>query len=201
MIVGEKVLQFPWSGGKTCKVKMKPSRKDAGACLGTEGKAFRRKSCAHETIDGIFLLDRRNWWKSGSDEGPVTFVAGSLLNPLPDQFLLFILEFLVSLRRRHDLIRVIGADAVMKFALLDLARNDGLVFQGILTDVEAEFCLSSFLIGPVARIALACQKRADFLVEVHRLKGQERDRREDEKSHHRSTVHSQTLRNPATFRS
>ena len=58
----------------------------------------------------------------------------------------------------------------MKFALVDLPRNDNLVLQGIGTDVEAEFCLSSCLVGPVASIALACQQRSNFTVEINRLR-------------------------------
>ena len=72
---------------------------------------------------------------NGRNEGPVLVVLRSLLDPFLEQILFLLRERGMRLGRRHDLLRVVRADAVMKFALLDLARNDDLVLQGILTDV------------------------------------------------------------------
>ena len=97
-------------------------------------------------------------------------VLRAFFDPLIEQILFLGREGGMRLGRGHDFFRVFRADAVMKFALVDLPRNDNLVLQGIGTDVEAEFCLSSFLVGPVASIALACQQRSDFTVEINRLR-------------------------------
>ena len=127
----------------------------------------------NEGIDSVALplrVLRRRSGGNGMNEGPVLVVLRALLDPFLEQVLFLGREGGMRLGRGHDLLRVVRADAVMKFALLDLARNDDLVLQGILPDVQAEFCLSSFLVGPVASIALACKKRTDFTVEINRLR-------------------------------
>ena len=124
----------------------------------------------NEGIDSVTLPLRhfgRRSGGNGGNEGPVLLVFRSFLDPLIEQILFFCSQRGMRFRRGHDLLRVVRADAVMKFALLDLSRNNGIILQGILTDVEAQFGLPSLFVGAVTSIAFACQKRSDFTVEIN----------------------------------
>ena len=112
----------------------------------------------NEGIDSVTLPLRIFCWRIGSNgrnEGPVFLILRSFLDPLVEQIFFLGRKRGVGFGRGHDLIRIVRTDAVMKFALFDLARNDDLAFQGALTDVEAQLCLSSLLVRPMASIALA----------------------------------------------
>ncbi len=160
-------------GGQTDQVEIKSSdqRIPVGFFRWIQvvlGKIVRDEGIDRITDPSLFSL--RYLGRGRRREGPVLVVLRAFFDPLIEQVLFLGREGGMRLGRGHDLFRVVRADAVMKFALLDLAGNDDLVLQGILPDVETEFCLSSFLVGPVASIALACQQRSDFTVEINRLR-------------------------------
>ena len=78
---------------------------------------------------------------------------------------------LLRFGRRHDVVRVVGKDAVDDFALVGLTGDDGefarLAFTvGRFREVEAEFTFTRMVVHAVASEAMLGEDRADFLVEV-----------------------------------
>ena len=61
-------------------------------------------------------------------------------------------------------------DAVMKLAVLDRTGHDDIVFPGFLTNIEPEFCFSTFLVRAVTGIALGRQQRSTSLLKSRACK-------------------------------
>jgi hypothetical protein len=60
-------------------------------------------------------------------------------DPLPQQILLRIAEFLVRIRRRHQIVFVGGENAVDQLALIRFAGDNRAFLQGDFADIKPEF--------------------------------------------------------------
>ena len=180
-LVADEGIRLFGGGGQTDQVEIEATHQTVAIGLGRRLEIMLCEVFENEGIDFVTLPLRIFCGRiggNGRNEGPVFLVFRSFLNPLVEQVLFILCERGVGLGRGHDLIGVIGADAVMKFALFYLARNDDLAFQGILADIESQFCLPSLFVWTMASIALAGQQGTDFPIEINALQWEGRQNQE-----------------------
>jgi len=92
--------------------------------------------------------------------------AGS--NPAFEQVFLFLRQDFVCLGRRHQVIRVRCGDPVNQRTCLRLARNDCLLLQGRLADVQPQVGLAGLGIRAVTLKTVLRQNRLNVAVEFDR---------------------------------
>jgi hypothetical protein len=118
----------------------------------------------HEVVDGMFASgDGRFDWLF---IGPVLLVGGTLLDPFFQDGLLTLGELLVRVRRRHEVVFVIGEDAGDEFAVAYFAGNEGFGLYGLVAEVEAEIGLAMLRVVAVAVEAVVAQNGPDIAVKL-----------------------------------
>ena len=108
-----------------------------------------------EGIDLVsFSLQPRNLRLLRGNERPVLLIDGALLDPLLDRLLLVLGQLSVGVGRRHDLIVVLGGDALPGFTVREISGNDGpvpsKVGQSAFRRIKPEVRLPLFLVEAVA---------------------------------------------------
>ena len=104
-------------------------------------------------------------------------VQRALGDPLRQQLLLPRREILVRIRRRHLLIRIVGGNPVDQFAVVGIARREGVPGQRDLAHIEPELGLTMLFVRPVAVVALVRKDGTDVAIEIglgwagHRWRG------------------------------
>ena len=158
-----------------------------------------------EAVDGVLgpggVGDFRQRGLLRGDERPVRLPGGALFDPALDQRDLGGLEGLVLLGRRHDLLFVLGDDALEERALVRLALDDGRrFFLAVLGHarceeagfgIEAEARLAGGGIGAVAVEAVFGHDRADVAVELDLLFGREGGGREKRQERQEGLTHGE----------
>jgi len=101
----------------------------------------------------------------------VRLVLGTLDDPVVQQFFFVVAELLASVRRRHQVVLVIGCDAGEQFTPARGAGHDRRVAveisQRAFAGVEAQIGLAVAGIRPVAGEAFVGKNRADIAVELN----------------------------------
>ena len=95
----------------------------------------------------------------------------ALGDPALEQILLRAGEFLVRVRRRHEVIGVLGEDAFDELARVRLAGDESLGGDGGLAHIEAELGLALLLVRAVAVKAVVGKNRPDVAVVIDLLGG------------------------------
>ncbi len=159
----------------------------AGVGLGGGGEPGGLELGEDEGVDGVLGPARLVGGRRGCDgreEGPVRLPRGALFNPRFDLRHLRGLQCLVRLGRRHDLVFVLGDDALEERALVGLALDDGRGFflavlvlargeeAGLGVETQAGFARAG--VGAVAMEAGVGEHRADVAVELHGVRGESR---------------------------
>jgi hypothetical protein len=138
----------------------------------------------HEVIDGVHSGGDGRF--DGLFIGPVLLVGGTLLDPLFQDVLLTLGELLVRIRRRHEVVFVIGEDAGDELAFAGFAGNEGFGLHGLVSEVEPQIGLTMLRIVAVAVEAVVAQNGPHIAVELDfgrhgRFGGEKRDRSESKK--------------------
>ena len=119
-------------------------------------------------------------WRSGHDdrllEGPESVVFGPLLDPSFDEVLFRRGQWLlVGISRRHDLILVVGGNVIPEFALLQIARFDGMEVAAnavgsvfTIRLIQPQLALALVLVRSVTLKASVREDRAHVPVEIDR---------------------------------
>jgi len=63
------------------------------------------------------------------------FVGSALLDPFRERVFLSLSELFVRLGRRHNLVFVLGINVEVEVGLLEVARDNGFLFNGSLANV------------------------------------------------------------------
>ncbi len=108
------------------------------------------------------LVDRGNGGSPWHDERPMFFVGGARVDPTFEDFLLGGRHRAVRLGRRHDLVLILGEEALDQLAAGGIPRDESLLFQGFLTDIQTEFALALVRVGSVAIETVLGQDRANI---------------------------------------
>ena len=135
----------------------------------------RREFLADEAVDGVSRHGRLH----GRFERPVLAPDGAFGDPAAEEVDLGGRQpRLVRLGRRHELVLVVGHDALDQGADVGLARHERLLGQGRLPDVEPELGLAMRLVLAVAAETVIGEDGQDVPAEAHRLR---REGGEDER--------------------
>ena len=102
------------------------------------------------------------------NQRPMGLVLGAVLDPIDEQFLLSVGEFLLGLRRRHLLVGIVREDSPDHFAGVGVAGHDRFLVDGRLALIEPQLGLPRRAIGPMAREAVLEQNGADVAVVLDR---------------------------------
>ena len=92
---------------------------------------FRHNEAVNVLTDPIRLAHRRHRGQLRSDKGPMRFILGAFVDPLPNQLALVGGKMFVGNRRRHSLGLFRGDDSSVNFARVRVARYDGRVTSPI----------------------------------------------------------------------
>ena len=95
-------------------------------------------------------------------------VLGAALNPINEQLLLSVGEFLLRHRRRHLLVGIVREDSPDHFAGVGVAGHDRFLVDGRFALIEPQLGLARGTIGPMAREAVLEQNGADVAVVLDR---------------------------------
>jgi hypothetical protein len=182
-VIVDKMISLFGGGRKAGEVEVKAPDEGVAIRLGRRAEFVFLQIFENEGIDGI--VSPLGCINQGDGcfrrfKSPVLGILCSFGNPLVEQVFFRLGQGGVGFGRRHDLIGIIGSYAIVKFTVFNCARYNDLVFQCFLTDIESEFCFSSFLIRSVACITLTGKQRTNILIEVDGLAEQWRS----EKSPH-----------------
>ena len=103
-------------------------------------------------IDGVDAL--RHFGAFRFLIGPVFPVVAALLDPAGDEIRFLLCEPVAFALRRHEIVVIVGDDAVVEFAGLRITRHDSRVateiFQSALRGIEAQVGSAIFFVGAVA---------------------------------------------------
>ena len=109
----------------------------------------------------------------GRDERPVVLPLGALLDPASDQLLFAVVERTPRVGRWHVVVRIIGGDAPVNFALARLASNEWahavLVAERARRGVEPQTGLALVGVWPVTLVTVVGEDRADVPAKIDRV--------------------------------
>ena len=184
-VLGEVLGEEFGRGRQAGDIEREAADERAGIGLGGGGEPGGLELGEDEGVDGVLgptrLVDGRRD-RDGREEGPVRLPRGALLDPSLDLRHLRGLQRLVRLGRGHDLVFVLGDDALEKRALVGLSFDDGRgLFLAVLIlprgeeaglGVETQAGLARAGVGAVAMEAGVGEHRADVAVELHGVRGE-----------------------------
>ena len=176
-VIGEESLQVGVGGWQAGEVEGGAAKERGlrGVAVGLESLGGERSR--EESIDGVAAgRNLRDGRLDRNLEGPVTLVFGAFFDPLFDEGDLGFGEHLMELRRRHVVVRVVGAQTLHYFAFFRVARQDRR-FAGLaalarrLERIQTELTLDLVLVGAVTGVARVREDRADVAIELNLLGG------------------------------
>ena len=122
LLIAEKDIELRRSRRQPGEGEGDPPDQDAALGLRRGGQFLLFQFRRDEMIDAVRAL--RQGFGNRRLEGPVLLIGCPLLNPLSQRRLLRLGELLLALLRRHQVVGIIGGDAVPELALGDIAGND-----------------------------------------------------------------------------
>ena len=125
----------------------------------------RKNKCIDWTADPVVLFHVRQGRSFRRHKRPVTFPLCALFDPAADQLDLDWLKFLVRLRRRHLLFRIIRVDSRPRFAAVQVATLERRENAFLL--IETHLRLAVFFRRAVALKTIVRQDRPNVPIELH----------------------------------
>ncbi len=133
-----------------------------------------------EAVDGIGGGTEGGWgWGDGGGrlEGPVFLVNCAFLDPATEERALGVVEGLVGIRRRHDVVGIGGGDAAPEFTGIGVTGFEGDTTilagsEGAFGGIESQTGLAMFGVEAVAGEAMVGEDGSDVAVELERGGGE-----------------------------
>jgi hypothetical protein len=133
----------------------------------------------------------RRCWSDQRGVGPVRLVGRALADPFGEQRFLGFAERFLELRRRHEVVLILGVQAFEQQAGLGIAGHDGLGLDGRLAHIEAEVGFTMVFVGAVAGEAVVAENGTDVAVVAQLGRrseggrcGEGADERQEARRHH-----------------
>ena len=180
-LIVHKHLHLLWRRWQAGQVKREPADERAAISLGGKREAHRGQPAPEKVVDRMGVAWHRLFHRRHI--GPVRLILGALLDPPGEQGFLGVIELLVRLRRRHDLVGISGEDPRDERALGGLARHDRAGGDRVIPQVEPEIGLTMAGVGAVARETVVGEERPDVAVKrdlLCRVRPGDRGQRGDE---------------------
>ena len=178
--VGEERLQVGIGGRQAGEVEGGASEQRGLGGFTVRLQALGGETLGEEGVDRVAAGgNRRDGRFDRNLESPVALILGAFLDPLFDEGDLGFGEHLVELRRRHVVIRVVGAQALHHFALFRMPGRDGGI-AGLAAlargfeRIKSQLALDLILVRAVAGVAGVGEDRPDVPVELDALRGERR---------------------------
>jgi hypothetical protein len=172
--VGDEGIDFLRGRRETGEVEGESADEGGGFGFGGGLEANLLEAGVDEAVDGVRGGAEggcRRGDRGGRFEGPVFLVLGALLDPAADEGALGVVEGLVGIRRRHDVVGICGGDATPEFAGIGVTgfESDATVLvggEGAFGGIETETGLAMLGVKAVAGEALVGEEGADVAVEL-----------------------------------
>ena len=140
----------------------------------------------NEPLDWIthssWVRHRRHLRADGRYIGPVLRIVRALADPPLQRLLLRGRKAAVRLRRRHEVVAVVGIDSRDELTRVRISRHKSLHLQRHFANVQPQVGLAFVRVLPVAVKAVLRKNRPDIAIEVHRRGMHRRRNRDQEQS-------------------